>query len=103
MFILSESKESIGTITINNPTKRNALGRELIEELIAALEDFRKASARAIVIRAPRVVLQAVLAPSCMWQGSTIAYCSPPVPELLNKSNAHIYFKCQEEGYYRFP
>jgi methylmalonyl-CoA decarboxylase len=53
MFILSEFKESIGTITLNNPTKRNALGRELIEELIAALEDFRKESARAVVIRAP--------------------------------------------------
>jgi methylmalonyl-CoA decarboxylase len=53
MFILSELKESIGIITLNNPKKRNALGRELIVELITALDSFRKASARAVVIRAP--------------------------------------------------
>src|SRR3990172_200951 len=53
MFILSELKESIGTITLNNPAKRNTLVRELIEELITTLENFRKASARVVVLRAP--------------------------------------------------
>ncbi|HEX3033730.1 MAG TPA: methylmalonyl-CoA decarboxylase [Thermodesulfobacteriota bacterium] len=44
--------ESIGTITLNNPAKRNALNKTLIEELITTLEDFGKASAKAVVVRA---------------------------------------------------
>ena len=52
MFIISDLTESVGTIILNNPAKRNALSKALIEELINALEGFRKASARAVVIRA---------------------------------------------------
>jgi methylmalonyl-CoA decarboxylase len=52
MFILSNLTEAIGTITLNHPSKRNALSKALIEELLTALEDFRKASARVVVIRA---------------------------------------------------
>lgn len=52
MFIITDLTESIGTITLNNPAKRNALNKTLIEELITTLEDFGKASAKAVVVRA---------------------------------------------------
>ncbi|HEX3036599.1 MAG TPA: methylmalonyl-CoA decarboxylase [Thermodesulfobacteriota bacterium] len=52
MFIITDLTESIGTITLNNPAKRNALSKALIEELITALQDFSKASVRVVVIRA---------------------------------------------------
>lgn len=43
----------IAVITLENPRKQNALSRELIGELCAALEDMRKREARVIVLRAP--------------------------------------------------
>lgn len=52
MFIISDLAESIGTITLNNPEKRNALGKTLIRQFISALENFHKASARVVIIRA---------------------------------------------------
>lgn len=52
MFILSEVTDAIGTITLNQPSKRNALSRALIEELLAALAEFQKASVRVVVLRA---------------------------------------------------
>ena len=42
----------IGTITLDNPSKHNALGAALIEELLAALSDLTNAGARAIILRA---------------------------------------------------
>ena len=42
----------IAVITLNNPRKQNALSRELIDELCAALEDMRKHEARVIILRA---------------------------------------------------
>ena len=52
MFILSEYCDAIGTLTLNQPAKRNALSEALVEELIAALSDFRAAAVRVVVIRA---------------------------------------------------
>jgi methylmalonyl-CoA decarboxylase len=52
MFILSEITDSIGTITLNQPAKRNALSHALVEELISALADFQKATVRAVIVRA---------------------------------------------------
>ena len=52
MLVITDQTESIGTITLNNPAKRNALSKALIEELINALEDLSKASARVVIIRA---------------------------------------------------
>ena len=52
MFIESQLTASIGTITLIQPAKRNALSHALIEELIACLADFQKASARVVIIRA---------------------------------------------------
>src|SRR5579859_6632207 len=43
----------IGVITLNNPRKQNALSKELIGELCAALEDLRMREARVIILRAP--------------------------------------------------
>jgi methylmalonyl-CoA decarboxylase len=54
MFIRSELADSIGSIALDHPAKRNALSEALIEETLAALERFREASARVVVIRADR-------------------------------------------------
>lgn len=43
---------SIGTITLENPSKHNALGAILIGELLVALSDLTNAGARAIILRA---------------------------------------------------
>ena len=43
----------IGVITLNNPRKQNALSKELINELCAALEEMRNREARAMILRAP--------------------------------------------------
>jgi methylmalonyl-CoA decarboxylase len=43
---------NIGTITLDNPPKHNALGAALIGELLLALSDLTNAGARAIVLRA---------------------------------------------------
>ena len=42
----------IGILTLNNPRKQNALSRELIDELCAALDEMRRREARAIILRA---------------------------------------------------
>jgi len=44
--------DGIGTITLDNPAKRNALSEALIREIIAALAHFRERKARAVVLRA---------------------------------------------------
>jgi len=46
-------EDSIGTIVLNHPEKRNALSQTLIADLVEALTAFRKQSARAIILRAP--------------------------------------------------
>ena len=43
---------SVGTITLDNPSKHNALGAALIRDLLVALSNLTKAGARAIVLRA---------------------------------------------------
>ena len=51
-FISVTLGEFIGTITLNHDHKRNALGRGLINEVIAALTDLVEQQARVIVLRA---------------------------------------------------
>jgi enoyl-CoA hydratase/carnithine racemase len=52
-YLLYEEKENIGLLTLNRPDKRNALGREFEEEIIACLDDARKrAEAKVIILRA---------------------------------------------------
>jgi methylglutaconyl-CoA hydratase len=41
---------SIATITLNRPDKRNAISYELIEELLAALEEAANSSARVLIL-----------------------------------------------------
>lgn len=52
MLVLTQRTDSIGTITLNQPAKRNALSHALVEELIAALAEFETARVRAVVLRA---------------------------------------------------
>lgn len=52
--ILATCDGFIGTITLNNPEKRNALSQALIDELVEALESLRAARSRAIILRAPK-------------------------------------------------
>jgi methylmalonyl-CoA decarboxylase len=52
MFIRTELTDFIGSITLNQPTKRNALSKALIEEVLLALKRFQEASVRAVIIRA---------------------------------------------------
>ncbi len=52
MLVLSELSESIGTIILNRPEKRNALSRALIHEVLEALAEFQKSSARVVVFSA---------------------------------------------------
>ncbi len=42
----------IGTITLDNAPKRNALSEAMVGEIVAALADFRERKARAVVLRA---------------------------------------------------
>jgi methylmalonyl-CoA decarboxylase len=42
----------IGVITLDNPTKQNALSRDLIGELCAALDEMRKQQCRVVILRA---------------------------------------------------
>jgi len=51
-LISTQQDGAIGTITLDNPAKRNALSEALIEEIIAALADFRTGRARVVVLRA---------------------------------------------------
>ena len=52
-LIVQDFKDEIGTIVLNNTTKRNALTHALIAEVMAALDDLRARKARAVVLRAP--------------------------------------------------
>ena len=45
--------DGIGVLTLNNPKKLNPLGKELIDDLCAALEDMRQQEVRVVILRAP--------------------------------------------------
>ena len=52
-MLLYDEKESIGTLTLNRPNKRNALGREAEAEIIACLEDAgKRGEAKVIIFKA---------------------------------------------------
>jgi methylmalonyl-CoA decarboxylase len=51
-LVTTRQDGAIGTITLDNPAKRNALSEALIEEIIAALGEFRSGRARVVVLRA---------------------------------------------------
>jgi enoyl-CoA hydratase/carnithine racemase len=52
-YIIYEERDSIGTLTLNRPDKRNALGREAEEEITVCLEDAgKRAEAKVIILKA---------------------------------------------------
>ena len=51
-YVLAEAADAIATVTLDHERRRNALSRALVEELVAALQRFRGARARAVVLRA---------------------------------------------------
>lgn len=56
MFIDFEYAEQIGTLTLSQPAKRNALSAALIEELLSALAVLERKAARVVIVRAARGV-----------------------------------------------
>lgn len=50
--VLSQVDGDIGTITLNNPAKHNALSEPLVHGLIQALEDFKQRKLRVVILRA---------------------------------------------------
>ena len=53
-FILYEEREEIGVLTLNRTEKRNALGREAEEEIIACLQDAAKRHDAKVIILAAK-------------------------------------------------
>lgn len=51
-LVVSDLQQDIGTITFNNPAKRNALGHALIRDALAALDAFRQHKVRVLILRA---------------------------------------------------
>lgn len=52
-LVLSEMRQQIGIITLNNPEKRNCLSHALIQDLFSALDSFEQAKMRVVIVRAP--------------------------------------------------
>jgi methylglutaconyl-CoA hydratase len=45
-----EAKAGIATITLNRPEKRNALSFQLVDELLAALDEIRRSTAQVVIL-----------------------------------------------------
>lgn len=52
-MVVTEIREQTGVITLDHPARRNALSKALIDEIVAALDDFRKRRLRVAILRAP--------------------------------------------------
>lgn len=52
-LIATEFRDFIGSITLQQPEKRNALSEALVQQVIAALADFKQRQARVAILRAP--------------------------------------------------
>jgi methylmalonyl-CoA decarboxylase len=53
-YLATEFNNLIGTITLNNPQKRNSLCTELLDELVEALNQLQENKARVVIIRAAK-------------------------------------------------
>ncbi len=51
-LVLSEMRQQIGIITLNNPEKRNCLSHALIQDFFSALDSFEQAKMRVVIVRA---------------------------------------------------
>lgn len=49
----SHISDGIGTIMLNNPKKLNALSKDLIDDLVTALDEMREQNVRAVILKAP--------------------------------------------------
>ena len=49
--VLAELAGAVGTVTLDHERRRNALSHALVEEVIAALQRFRGAKARVVILR----------------------------------------------------
>lgn len=52
-YTLTEVRGPVGMVVLNNPARRNALSKPLVDELMAALADFARRKLRVAVLRAP--------------------------------------------------
>jgi methylmalonyl-CoA decarboxylase len=52
MFTQVQRTDWVGTIVLDQPAKRNALSKPMVDEIIAGLEDFKQSKIRAVVLRA---------------------------------------------------
>lgn len=52
-YTVTEVRGSVGIVVLNNPGKRNALSKPLVDEFMAALADFGRRKIRVAVLRAP--------------------------------------------------
>ncbi len=48
-----EVTDNIGFICLNNPTKKNALSHEMVQEIVEALKDFKGRKVSPVVLRGP--------------------------------------------------
>lgn len=53
-MVLFDLRDRIGTITFNNPSKRNALSASLLGEMVNVLDVFEKANVPVVILRAPK-------------------------------------------------
>ncbi len=53
-LVLTEIKENIGCITLNNPRKRNAFSEELLGDMLSAIADFEQKKIPVVVLRAEK-------------------------------------------------
>jgi methylmalonyl-CoA decarboxylase len=51
-LVLKETRGRVGIISLNNAARRNALSRPLVDELLAALNEFKEQSIRGVILRA---------------------------------------------------
>ena len=51
-LILVELESGVGTITLNNPARRNCICEKLVGELVSALDGLEADGARVVVLRA---------------------------------------------------
>jgi len=51
-LVLTEIRDAVGVITLDHPRQRNALSRELVDGIVAALTDFGRRRVRVVVLRA---------------------------------------------------
>jgi methylmalonyl-CoA decarboxylase len=52
-LVLTEIRDAIGIITLDHPGKRNALAKALVDDIIAAMQDFEARKLRVVILRAP--------------------------------------------------